>query len=222
MKKLILLLALCFALSAKGQEYVFDPEYFYSVEANQAVRMSAEETHDNYLSKIKTNINDINLNVGSVVTAQTIIYNSLADVNSALKDGLEVKYMATLTTDLINYLNQSLTLAKSEPYLLLFATNFEQQMQVRSLALVTDVSAYVLKSGSNVLADYNGRDQLLKKVTQTLQILDGLAYGAWRAMYWAQQRGLLASINPWQAYINKDKLFVEQIIGNAKYLQQNP
>ena len=78
----------------------------------------------------------------------------------------------------------------------------------------------MLKSGDNILADYNGRDQLLKKVTNTLQILDGLAYGAWRAMYWAKQRGIIASINPWQDFINKDKYFVQQIITNAKYLNQ--
>jgi len=71
-----------------------------------------------------------------------------------------------------------------------------------------------------VLADYNGRDQLLRKVTMQLQLLDSLAYGAWRAMYWANQQGILGSINPWQAYINKDKFFVQQIIQNAKYLNQ--
>src|ERR1700759_3204145 len=113
MKKYLLLLAFCLLLSAaKAQEYVFDPEYFYSVEANQAVRSAAEDTHNQYLSKIHTNLNDINLNVGSVVTAQTMIYHSLADVNSALKDGLEVKYMATLTADLIKELNKCLALAK--------------------------------------------------------------------------------------------------------------
>jgi hypothetical protein len=41
-------------------------------------------------------------------------------------------------------------------------------------------------------------------------------------MFWAQQRGLIASINPYQSFINKDKLFVSQIIGNAKYLKANP
>jgi len=217
-----LLLALCFHLSAFSQEYVFDPSYFESVEANQAVRSAAEGTHDNYLSNIHNNLDDININVGSVVTAQTIIYNGLANVNSALKDGLEVKYMGTLTADMVNYLNQCLALAKAQPYLLLFATGIEHEMQLRAVALVSEVSAYVLKSGNNVLADYNGRDQLLRKITQTLQILDSLAYGAWRAMYWAQQRGLLASINPWQSYINKDKMFVTQIIDNAKYLKANP
>jgi hypothetical protein len=130
--------------------------------------------------------------------------------------------MAFITSDMISYLQQCLELAKAQPYLLLFATGIEHEMQVRALGLVSDVSGYVLKEGSNVLADYNGRDQLLKKVTQQLQILDSLAYGAWRAMFWAKERGILASINPWQNFINRDKLFVQQIIGNAKYLQANP
>lgn len=209
-------------LSARAQEYVIDYNYLSSVEANQAVRSGAEQTHNQYLGKINNNLNTINLNVASVVTAQTIIYNGLANVNSALKDGLAVKNMAVLTSDMISYLEQCLALAKAQPYLLLFATGIEHEMQVRALGLVTDVSGYVLKQGDNVLADYNSRDQLLKKVTQQLQILDALAYGAWRAMFWAKERGILASINPWQNFINQDKFFVQQIIGNAKYLQANP
>ena len=203
------------------QEYVIDYNYLASVEANQAVRMSAEQTHNQYLGKINNNLDDINLNVGSVVTAQTIIYNGLANVNSALKDGLAVKNMAVITADMISYLEQCLELAKAQPYLLLFATGIEHEMQVRALGLVSDVSGYVLKEGDNVLADYNSRDQLLKKVTQQLHILDALAYGAWRAMFWAKERGILASVNPWQNFINQDKNFVQQIISNAKYLQQN-
>ncbi|MGN6180906.1 MAG: hypothetical protein ACTHNW_17115 [Mucilaginibacter sp.] len=224
MKQLFILLlsALRFSLSASAQEYVIDPQYLASVEANQAVRMGAEQTHNNYLDKINNNLNNLNINVGSVVTAQTIIYNGLANVNSALKDGLEVKYMATITGDMINYLDQALKLAKAQPYLLLFATGIANEMKIRAVTLVSDVSGFVLKEGDNVLADYNGRDQLLRKVTMQLQILDSLAYGAWRAMYWASQHSMLYNLNPWQAYINKDKLFVQRIIGSAKYLQANP
>ena len=221
MKKRLLTFLLGFTLcAANAQQYVFDPQYFSSVVANGAVRSIAEETHNQYLGKIHNNIDDININVGSVVTAQTIIYNGLANVNSALKDGLAVKNMAIITNDMISYLNQALELAKAEPYLLLFASNIENEMKIKAMGLVSDVSGYILKSGDNVLADYNSRDQLLRKVTQRLQVLDGLAYGAWSAMYWAKERGLVASLDPFQSFINKDKVFVQQIIQNAKYLHQ--
>ena len=165
-------------------------------------------------------MNEINVNVGSVVLAQNIIYNGLANVNSALKDGLAVKNMAVTVSNIANYLDQCVTLARSEHYLLLFATNFQSAIRVRAMALVSDVSGFILREGSNVLADYNGRDQLMRSVSQQLQIIDGLAYGAWRAMYWAKQRGIIASVNPYAGWINKDKAFVSQIIANAKYLKQ--
>lgn len=224
MKPLFLLLffAFGFLLSASAQQYVIDPQYLASVEANQAVRMGAEQTHNQYLGKIKSNIEDVNTNASAVVLAQNIVYNGLANVNSALKNGLEVKYMATISADILSYLQQCLALAKQEPYLLTFATGIESEMQQRAVALVSEVSSFVLKEGSNVLADYNSRDQLLKKITQQLQILDSLAYGAWRAMYWAKERGLFTSLNPFQDYINKDQQYVQQIIQNAKYLQAKP
>lgn len=221
MKKLLLFTScLLFAVSCFAQEYVFDPQHFTSVMANGSVRSSAEATHNQYLGSINNHLDGIDEDVGAVVLAQTIIYNGLANVNSALKDGLAVKNMAVITADMINHLNQCLDLAKQQPYLLLFASGIENEMQARAITLVNDVSGYVLKEGDNVLADYNGRDQLLRKVTQQLQILDSLAYGAWRTMYWANQRGIIASVNPYQGWINKDKNFVNQIISNAKYLQK--
>ena len=212
---------LCFSLSVvRAQQIVFDPQHCETVIENGVVRSSAESTHNSYLKKIDGNLNTMNTNVSSVVLAQTIIYNGLANVNSALKDGLAVKNLSVVIADMVNYLNQCLELARSQPELMLFATNIEQQMQTRAIALVSDVSGYVLKEGSNVLADYNSRDQLLRKVTQQLQIMDGLAYGAYRAMFWAKERGIIASLNPFQAWIDRDFSFANQIINNAKYLKK--
>jgi hypothetical protein len=219
MKRIIILLFFASKM-ATAQQVVFDPQHFVSVTENGVVRSSAESTHDQYLGKINTNINDLNTNVGSVVLAQTIIYNGLANVNSALKDGLEVNNMAVIVADMTSYIDQALELAKAQPYLLLFADNIASEMKLRALTLVTDISGFVLKEGSNVLADYNARDQLMRKVTQQLQLLDSLAYGAWRAMYWAKERGIIASLDPYANFINRDKAIVSRIIQNAKYLQQ--
>jgi len=221
MKFLIIIILLIAGFGvASAQEYVIDYQHLVVVTENAAVRSSAEVTHDQYLGKINNNINNLNTNVGSVVLAQTMIYEGLSNVNSALKDGLAVKNMAVIIADMTGYIRQALDMAKSEPYLLVFAENISAEMQKRSLALVTDVSGYILKEGDNVLADYNSRDQLLRKVVTQLQILDGLAYGAWKAMYWAKERGVIATLNPFATYISQDSRIVSQIIQNAKYLRQ--
>lgn len=205
---------------AQAQQIVVDPWHFAAVAGNTAVRSSAEATHDQYLGKINNNITDLNTNIGSVVLAQTTIYSSLSNVNSALKDGLAVKNMAVIIADIASYVQQALSLARSDPALLLVANSITAQMRTRATLLLNDVSSYILKDGNNVLANYSARDELLRKVIQELQILNGLAYGAWRAMYWAKERGIINSLNPFAGYINQDKTFVNQIIQNAKYLRQ--
>lgn len=204
----------------QAQEYVIDYQHLAAISQNTAVRTSAEVMHDQYLDKITNDINDLNTNVGSVVLAQTMIYEGLANVNSGLKNGRTVKNMAVIISDMTSYINQVLDMAKSQPYLLVFAGNMASQMRTRSLALVTDVSKYILKEGNTVLADYNSRDELLRKVITQLQILDGLAYGAWKAIYWAKERGVIASLDPFAGFISQDTRIVDQIIQNAKYLHQ--
>jgi len=217
----ILVFALCFCLSpCSAQEIIVDPQHTASVIENSGVRNSAETAHSNYLGKINRDLDNININVGSVVLAQNMIYHALADVNSALKDGLAAKNLAVVIADMLNYLHQCIVLAQAKPWLLLVASNIEQQMQLRALALVTDVSGFVLNASGSVLTDYSSRDQLLHKVTQELQIMDSLAYGAWRAMFWAKERGIIATLNPFAAWINQDKALVSKIITNAKYLRQ--
>src|SRR5579872_6749837 len=107
MKRFIVLL-LFISKMATAQEVVFDPQHCASVISNGVVRGSAESVHDEYLGKININVNSLNTNVGSVVLAQTIIYNGLSNVNSALKNGLEVKNMAVIVADMTGYINQAL------------------------------------------------------------------------------------------------------------------
>jgi len=206
--------------AADAQRVVYDKKHFQTVNENAVARQAAELTHNQYLAKIDQNLQTINLNVGSVVLAQSIIYDGLSNVNSALKNGLAVQQLGSIVADLVNYSNQMVQIGRSEPYLLLFAEDFGNQMTARSVRLLTEVSGFVLKEGSNVLADYNSRDQLLRKVTQELQLLVSLAYGAWKAMYWAKERGIVKSLNPFQDFINQDKNHVEDIIRNAKYLRK--
>jgi hypothetical protein len=219
MKYLMFFIA-CLVLNAvRAQESVFDDNRFNMVVANGTVRNAAEIRHNQYLGKINSNVETVNTNASAVVLAQTIIYNGLSQVNSALKDGLAVKNMATTSADILSNLQQAIALARTDPALILAAANLETECKTRSLLLVNDVSSFVLKSGKNVLADYNARDELLNKVLNDLRIIDGLAYGAWRAMYWAKERGIIATLNPLQDYINKDISYANQIILNAKYLK---
>lgn len=202
-----------------AQQVVVDPEHLAVVFQNGAVRSAAESTHEQYLKKINDNIDNLSANMDAVIVAQTLIYQGLSNVNSALENGMAVRNLSVIIADIYRYTDQALALAKDQPYLLLFAGNIAGEMRSRATALVSDVSSVILKDGGNMLADFNARDQLIRKVTQQLQILNGLAYGVWKSIFWAKQRGIIASATPFAAYIGQDKMFIDRIIQQAKYLK---
>ena len=121
---LSLLLSAGLMSSADAQRVVYDKRHFQAVNENAVARQAAELTHNNYLEKIDQNLNNINTNVSSVVLAQTIIYEGLSNVNSVLKNGLAVRNMSVIIADLISYSTQMESMARADPYLLLFAEDF--------------------------------------------------------------------------------------------------
>jgi hypothetical protein len=216
---LFFVVGLLAGLCCLGQEVVVDVRHALVVQENQAVRMAAEGTHQQYLDKIGEDIRTVNTNAGSVVLAQTLVYNALANVNSVFRDGLMMKTIALTVADIKRYLAASLTLTRDDPFLLLVASQVQSEFAAKAGLMVSDISGFILKEGGNVLADYNGRDELLRHVLGQLQILDGMAYGAWKSMYWAKERGVLKTLNPFAGYINTDRQMVYRIIQSAKFLK---
>ena len=217
MQKKTLTLVFAFSLAfyfsdVKAQSVIFDPGHFEIVMENGLTREAAESTHQNYLSNINQRLSDINLDVSSVVLVQNMIYSSLANVEGTLKNGLAVKQIAGIIAEISSQCSQMAMLAKDDPALLLFAQDVAEQLKNRGLNLVTEVSSFVLKEGDNVLMDYEKRDQLLRKIVLELQVMRALSYSMYKSMYWARERGLLKSADPYQNFINQDTRLADGLI----------
>lgn len=214
------LLLLLRAGSTKAQAIVFDPGHFAIVNENGAVRLAAENTHNNYLNTIRNRLDDINLNISSVVMVQTLIHNSLTQVNQALKSGIAATQVVQISSEIVRESNAMIAIASSEPYLLLFAEDVARQMKSRGINLVSEVSAFVLKEGSNVLMDYEKRDALLRKVILELKVMRALCYSMGKSMYWAKMNGVLKTANPYRDFINKDTRMADDIIRSYQLLKE--
>lgn len=202
-----------------SQRIVFDRRHFTAVNENGAMRLSAENTHNNYLRNISQRLQDINLNISSVVLVQNMIRGSLVEVNQALKSGIMARQITSLAAEIISESDQMLHIARAEPNLLLFAEDVARQMKNRGLNLVSEVSAFVLKEGSNVLMDFDKRDLLLKKISLELQVIRALIFSMGRSMYWAKVNGLLKSVNPFQGFINQDTYLANSILFQIQLLK---
>ncbi len=151
---------------------------------------------------------------------QQQIYKGLSEVSAAVRSLLAIQDIAEISADIVTDVNKAVVLAQSNPALLLFAEGGAREFKRRGTALATEVSSFVLQGGLNNLMDSGERAKLLNRIRTELMILRGVAYGMQRTMFWAKQRGILNSLNPYAGYINIDKRIADDIIRNAKYLKQ--
>lgn len=220
--RFITMLITCLSTMVFGQSYVtivYDAKHLAIVNENGAVRLVSEQTHNNMLGNIRGRIDDINMNLSSVVLVQGMIHRSLTEVDQALKSGRSVLHIARLVQDIGTHSAKMLETAKGEPWLLLFVEGAARQLKDRGITLASEVSEFVLQEGKNVLMDYEKRDQFMRKIILELKVIRALVFSIERSMYWAKINGGLKTANPYRNFINMDKRKADEIIRNYNLIK---
>jgi len=215
----LILLPILIFKAAFAQEIVVDPATSAAIAVNSAVINGQLNTTNNNLSAIQKGQLAVTGQLVIINDLQNKIYTGLSQVASVINNLTSIKEIASCGTDIVNDVGQAITIAKSDPVLLLFAEEGAREFQTRAVTLAADVSAFVLKGGSNLM-DAGERGKLLNHIESEMQILRGIAYGMGRAMYWAKMRGIWASLNPWAEWKNMDVQIANDVLNNAKYLKQ--
>lgn len=215
----LMLLPLLIFKAAFAQELVVDPATSAAVAVNSAVINGQLNTTNNNLSLIQKGQLAVTGQLVIVNDLQNKIYTGLSQVASVINNLTSIKEIASCGTDIVNDVGQAVTIAQSDPVLLLFAEQGAREFETRAVTLAADVSAFVLKGGNNLM-DAGERGKLLNHIESEMQILRGIAYGMGRAMYWAKMRGIWASLNPWAEWKNMDVQIANDVLNNAKYLKQ--
>lgn len=201
-----------------AQELVVDPVTSGAMLANSAIINSQLTNTNNKLTAIQTAQLAVTGQLTVVNDMQNKIYKGLSQVASVINNLYSIKDIAESGSDIVSDVEQAVKIARSNPVLLLFAQKGAQDFEQRAVALATDVSAYVLKGGNDNLMDSSERGKLLNHIVTEMHVLRGIAYGMQRAMYWAQLRGIWASLNPWSTWQNEDVRIANDVISEAKYL----
>ena len=203
-----------------GQEIVVDPVTSAAIFVNAGVIGSAmSKTNDN-LSLINKGQLAVTGQLLIVNDLQNKIYKGLSQVASVLNNLASIKDIATCGIDIVNDVEKAVTLAKTDPVLLLFAEQGARDFETRAITLGAEVSAFVLQAGCKNLMDSGERGKLLNHINSEMRILRGIAYGMQRAMYWAKMRGVFNSLNPWATWQNMDVKIANDVISHAKYLKR--
>jgi hypothetical protein len=151
---------------------------------------------------------------------QNQIYRGLSEVSGVMRSLLAVKDITEISADILENIEKALLIAKANPILLLFAEEGAREFKTRASNLALEVGTFALKGGKENLMDSGERAKLLNYIRIELSILRGIAFGMQRSMFWAQQRGILQSLNPYRTFINIDKSIADDIIRNSRLVKK--
>ena len=219
MKQLLTFFLLANSFPLFAQTVVFDREHFLIVNENAAIRNVSEIGYQESLTRIRENTDDIGLNVSSLALVETMIYRSLGQVNEGLKDAIQVKQIGKTLQRIYSLSDETMTIASKNPVLLLFAETYIRQAKERSFLLVSEVSAFVLAEGKNLLINPNVRDQLLVKIQNEIDLIASYLLAVKKSMYWANVNGVLKKLNPYQVGIDQNLNLINQILIHKQSLR---
>lgn len=220
MKLLIILLPWLMAGACFAQEIVVDPAVTGAIAVHAGVINGQLNTTNDRLNLIQKGQLAVSGQLVIVNNLQNKIYNGLSQVASVISSLNTVREIADCGSDIVRDVQGAVQIARSNPVLLLFAEQGARDFQTRATMLAADVSAFVLKGGTNNLMDSGERGKLLNHIAEQLRILRGIAYGMNRAMYWARMNGIFRSLNPWAEWQNTDVRIANEVLSNAKYLKR--
>ena len=219
-KQLFILLLVLTCKAGSAQTLYIDPVTSGAMLAHSAVINSQLNTSNNNLSAIQRGQLAVTSQLLIVNDMQDKIYKGLSEVASVLNNLTTIREITDIGIDIVGDVEQSVTIAKSDPALLLFAEQGARDFKERATNLAIEVSAFVLKGGKGNLMDSGERGKLLNHIASEMRILRGIAYGMQRAMYWAHMRGIWASLNPWAEWKNMDVQIANSVLSEAKYLRR--
>jgi hypothetical protein len=220
MKHFQFILLLFLTGSVFGQTVYVDPAVSAATAAHSAIIDSQLKATNERLTLIERGQLAVSGNLTIVNTMQDKIYKGLSEVSSILTNLSNVQEIARMATAISGDLNEVMELAGENPALLLFAERNATLFQQRATSLALEVSSFVLKGGENNLMDAGERSKLINQILTEMVILRSHTYGMYRAMYFAQMKGFVKALNPFQGYINLDIQVAQDIARKTKTLQR--
>ncbi|QJD98607.1 hypothetical protein HH214_21615 (plasmid) [Mucilaginibacter robiniae] len=204
---------------AEAQVLYIDPAVSATQAAHSAIINSQLNATKDKLTLVERGQLAVTGQLGIVNDMQAKIYKGLSQVSSILTNLADVQEISRITIGMTDDINKGLAVAAKNPILLVFAQDQANYFYTRATKLALEVSSFALKGGGDNLMDSGERAKLIHKVLTEMLILRSLTYGMYRAMYYAQMRGVLRSLNPFQGYVNMDEQIMNDILRKRKYLK---
>ncbi|WP_228455562.1 hypothetical protein [Chryseobacterium potabilaquae] len=205
------------SISIKGQQaqVVINEKLLAQLTKNQTARLQSDKLFFNSYEKQKQLYNDVKAKIAQVVAIQQYIYDNLVNVNSAIKQGKQLKYLHKYFGEIVQNSGEMLLLISKKTEYAVLLTNYYVQIEKEVLNLKITISEEILKEGNDFLMDPYDRELLLRKVFDKARLINGTILYINLVLKNAKNTPYIYQIPGLNNYINLDKIIVKDII--SKY-----
>lgn len=209
-------IALCSEILA--QQITFDAEHAQNVITNHAFREVAESQIRSYNNQMAQDLKNTNESLLRFTAAKELVYRSLVEVNNLLRDGKQAKTVSLLLSRITENTNRLMKTAGTDPFYLPFAKSTIEYMTTQAFGLVNEVQTIVVNP--KVLMEHTQRDRLLQEILFRLRMISASLSRICNVVDYNKSKGFWRAVNPFQTYIDRDKMIIQDIIRKAGYLKQ--
>lgn len=196
----------------------YDTKHLTAFTENQAFRFANEIILKNQTEKIKDNIENANTNIAKFVLVKDMVYRYLTEVNEALKDGRQMKYIIRLVDEIVTESRGAIGDIADAPQFAVFTLNSVETIRLQSALVFSEIAQLVNHGGVDVMMTNATRDEILTEIVIRLKIMRSALFRIRSSIKWAKFHGFWKTLNPFRSWVNQDRSVINRILRDYKYL----
>ncbi len=202
-----------FAGSLHAQLIVSDPALTGITIANGLIEQQANREIRERQSTIQTLQASTVAVVGFINEWHRKMYEGLIQVSGAVSDAYQVRECAIVLGEIYELEREMVEAARPNPLALGFAIRFQQEMVIKAIQYYREIHQLILKEDdARLLMDAGERSALLNRVLTDLRAIKALAATSLYKVRWAVRNGIINTLNPFSAFVNRDARIVQDIL----------
>ena len=197
--------------------WVFHTDLPFTQLENTAYKCGWNYTYANKLKQIKEDREKTLEYLAFVEEVQRKIYNTLSNVDGAVKDGKTMWALSKKVPEILKNLEKSAELAAGKPYLLTITGDMYNIFYQRCLNLTNYLQEVILKSDEKILIDPVRRHKLVYDVYSEINVLYQLSKSILDQYRLKTLQDAVDKIVPVSTFYNVDKMIVQDILRKIKF-----
>lgn len=203
--------------NAQFVTWAFHTDLPFTQTENTALKSAWNYKYADKLNEIKKNREKTLEYLVFIEEVQRKIFNTLSNVDGALKDGKTMLAVSKKIPQIFVNLEKSVELAAGKPYLLTITGNMYQVFYQRCLNLSAFLKDVVLRSDEKLLIDPVRRHQFVYEVYSEINVLQQLNLSILNQYKMKTLQDAVDKVIPVSTFYNVDKIIVQDILRKVKF-----